>query len=572
MTRPLRRTLQTVLIVTVIPFVAATADVPAIINFQGQVLDAGGVAATGSVTIDIGIWDSGSGGTRIYREQHPNTPLVNGVYNVLIGKGSNAASTLNADTFSAPSRWLELAINGETLTPRQPFSSVAYALQAQRAVNADTVDGIDSAALMPKSGGTFTGAVAVNGPGGNANVSLTSLAGNADRGFIAVRDAGASRVEMYADANGHGAVRLLNSAGNARVVLLAQTNGGSFGTIGASGKTSVLLSSLDNGGSLAALDPNGDVRAFMSLVNGAGNVTTYGPNGSENAQVGPSATNANHGAITAHDDAGDSRASVFVEDSGSGAVTVANTNGGRGAEMRVYATGEGYVHTLGPNGTQNALMSAVIGYPNNGAVAVLDANGNVQAGMLVNSSGRGEMFADVKNFIVDHPTRPGARIVYTSLEGPEVAIYHRGVVALVNGRASIELPEHFTALAKPDSVTVQLTPVSLRSLGLGVEAIGDGRIEIGELHDGTGSYDVHFVVHAVRQGYEERQPVIDAAALQVRSARGAAATPLDLISVPRVTGGPGGGGAAPSRAEKREAVTATAAMLAAGAGTPGGNQ
>ena len=48
---------------------------------------------------------------------------------------------------------LEVLVNGETLEPRQPFSSVAYAFQSQEsqtAADADTLDGLDASALEPE--------------------------------------------------------------------------------------------------------------------------------------------------------------------------------------------------------------------------------------------------------------------------------------------------------------------------------------------------------------------------------------------------------------------------------------
>jgi hypothetical protein len=126
--------------------------------------------------------------------------------------------------------------------------------------------------------------------------------------------------------------------------------------------------------------------------------------------------------------------------------------------------------------------------------------------------------ATVKNFVADHPTRYGFKIVYTSLEGAEAGIYHRGTVSLRQGHAAIELPEHFALLANLDTITVQLTPRSLRSKGVAAGALQEDRIEVGELNGGTGSYDVDFIVHAVRRGFEERQTVVRAERLAPRAA------------------------------------------------------
>jgi hypothetical protein len=243
-------------------------------------------------------------------------------------------------------------------------------------------------------------------------------------------------------------------------------------------------------------DAAGNVRVnATALESGEGLLNTFGPNGRTNTLLSSLVDSPNNGFIGAYAD---------------------------GTERAGLAAGDaGFVRTWGPNGKLNTLMTFLGGKPNNGYVGVYDETGAVQAAMFVNADGEGEIFADKKNFVVDHPRQPGAKIVYTSLEGPEAAIYHRGVVALIKGRATIELPEHFTALAKPDTITVQLTPASFDSQGLGVGEIRDGRIDIGELHKGNGSYEVHFVVHALRRGHEDRAPVISAAEFQGRFAHAA---------------------------------------------------
>ncbi len=148
-------------------------------------------------------------------------------------------------------------------------------------------------------------------------------------------------------------------------------------------------------------------------------------------------------------------------------------------------------------------------------IRLVDDDGNDQVEIYVKPDGdgfRGGITADtasfgVKNFVVEHPTYPDKEIVYTSLEGPEIGMYCRGVVSLDNGRAKIELPDHFTALAIPGTISVSLSPNSLSSKGLAVVSKSIEQVEIGELHDGRGSYDVDYMIFAVRQGYPDYEPV-----------------------------------------------------------------
>jgi hypothetical protein len=64
--------------------------------------------------------------------------------------------------------------------------------------------------------------------------------------------------------------------------------------------------------------------------------------------------------------------------------------------------------------------------------------------------------ASIKNFVIDHPTKPGKKLVHTCLEGPENGVYVRGRVL---NRDFIELPEYWKGLVDETTITVSLTPI-----------------------------------------------------------------------------------------------------------------
>jgi hypothetical protein len=66
----------------------------------------------------------------------------------------------------------------------------------------------------------------------------------------------------------------------------------------------------------------------------------------------------------------------------------------------------------------------------------------------------GGLTALTKSFLIPHPTKPGKKLRYGSLEGPENGVYVRG---RLQGTDCIQLPEYWTELVDPDSITVQLT-------------------------------------------------------------------------------------------------------------------
>lgn len=93
------------------------------------------------------------------------------------------------------------------------------------------------------------------------------------------------------------------------------------------------------------------------------------------------------------------------------------------------------------------------------------ASTNYQTGAIIADGGigvtgnvniNGIMFAVAKNFLIDHPSKPGYKLQYSSLEGPENGVYVRGKVQNSN---LIELPYYWKDLVDKDSISVTLTPI-----------------------------------------------------------------------------------------------------------------
>ena len=84
-------------------------------------------------------------------------------------------------------------------------------------------------------------------------------------------------------------------------------------------------------------------------------------------------------------------------------------------------------------------------------------------------------------------------------------MYVRGTARLVNGRARIELPDHFRKLADEQGMTVQLTPRSAESKGLAAVRVSLDGIEVAELLNGRGNYEFDWRVEAVRKEHRDFQ-------------------------------------------------------------------
>ena len=86
----------------------------------------------------------------------------------------------------------------------------------------------------------------------------------------------------------------------------------------------------------------------------------------------------------------------------------------------------------------------------------------------------GEISATNKSFVIDHPTKSGMKLRYGSLEGPENGVYVRG---RIEGTNVIELPDYWTGLVDPGTITVHLTPIG-RFCNAYVDIIADNKIYI----------------------------------------------------------------------------------------------
>jgi hypothetical protein len=79
-----------------------------------------------------------------------------------------------------------------------------------------------------------------------------------------------------------------------------------------------------------------------------------------------------------------------------------------------------------------------------------------------------------KSFLIDHPTKPGMKLEYGCLEGPEHSVYCRGKVL---NRNYIELPEEWTGLVDETTITVSLTPIGAHQDVI-VKRIGENKVHL----------------------------------------------------------------------------------------------
>ena len=125
------------------------------------------------------------------------------------------------------------------------------------------------------------------------------------------------------------------------------------------------------------------------------------------------------------------------------------------------------------------------------------ASTNTETGALVVNGGvgiNGALNAITKSFVIDHPTKPGKKLRYGSLEGPENGVYIRGKLT---GNNIIELPEYWTKLVDSNSITVSLTPIG-KHQNLYVEDISDNKVVVGNSNVFGKEINCFFTVFAER--------------------------------------------------------------------------
>lgn len=454
-------------------------------TYQGR-LNVSGSAAHGSYDMQFRLFPVPSGGAQIgVTVALNNEPVEDGLFSTDLDFGPGV--------FDGAARYLEIAIRPGTssdpftvLAPRQEIRPTPYAIHAQRA---------DQAAALGN------GLAYVDNP--------SRLIYLNDSALVTLDDLGRLRVAQGVLDGGESGLVTWGPGGTLNLDLTAPLENLETGYVGVA-------------------DSRGAVQSAASIFdNGAGGFLTWGPEDSLNVSIGALDAGPDHGYIGVADERGIIQGDLYVNESGEGVVTlwgfndslnvdissasddpdlgfvgVADANSDYQAAMGIYDTGEGAFYTAGPNGSFNVDISSMTNRPNHGFVGVADDDGILQAGVYVDDDGDGIVFGDFKSFVVDHPSRAGEKIVYVSLEGPEAGIYERGTARLAEGRAVIALPEHFTALADPRSISVQLTPGSFDSLGVGYQRIDDAHIEIRELNGGKGEYDVSYLVQARRAGKE----------------------------------------------------------------------
>ena len=127
----MRRSVVAILVVSAA--VLVFAQMPRIMNYQGKLTDASGVALNGTYSITFRIYDAATGGNLLWY-QTQSVEVVNGLFDVQLDLSINGGDTLK---FDRP-YWITLEVGSDgEMTPREKLAPVGFAF---RAIYADSAE------------------------------------------------------------------------------------------------------------------------------------------------------------------------------------------------------------------------------------------------------------------------------------------------------------------------------------------------------------------------------------------------------------------------------------------------
>lgn len=131
------------------PFLSE-AQAPSIINYQGRLVS-GTNLVNGSVGLSLRLFNVPSGGSSIYEDSNSVT-VVDGLYSTYIGDDTTFGNLQSA--LGNSNVWVEIAVNGVALAPRERMASVPYALNVNAGGIAGTIADANLSANIARLDGT----------------------------------------------------------------------------------------------------------------------------------------------------------------------------------------------------------------------------------------------------------------------------------------------------------------------------------------------------------------------------------------------------------------------------------
>lgn len=123
---------------------SSSAQAPSLINYQGRLLD-GTNLVNGNVALSLRLFNVSSGGSSLYEDSNSVT-VADGLYNTFIG--DHPTNILFLSALTNTTLWIEVAVNGVALSPRDRLASVGYSLTTRGMLLTTN----NSVVMIPSSG------------------------------------------------------------------------------------------------------------------------------------------------------------------------------------------------------------------------------------------------------------------------------------------------------------------------------------------------------------------------------------------------------------------------------------
>ncbi len=125
---------------------SALAAVPQTMTYHGNLSSSGGAPVDAVVEVTFRIYTAEAGGNEVWSEQTSSVDVVEGSFSAVLGATESLEGVFDGDDY-----WLEITIDGESLSPRTPVDSVPYAMKAGSADDAQTLQGMAPGDLSASS-------------------------------------------------------------------------------------------------------------------------------------------------------------------------------------------------------------------------------------------------------------------------------------------------------------------------------------------------------------------------------------------------------------------------------------
>ncbi|MFA6431744.1 MAG: hypothetical protein WCV91_05145, partial [Candidatus Margulisiibacteriota bacterium] len=165
--------------------IPAWSSVPGKLSYEGRLTDTAGNPITTAKTIEFKLYDSLTGGNVIWGpESHSVTPDSQGVFSAILGETVN----MTAAVFNNATRYLELSVAGETLSPRSQIVASGYSFMSANSqgvedgtiTRAKAASGQFVKSIIAGSGVTVSG----DEGSGTGNVTLTATGTGGGTGTV----------------------------------------------------------------------------------------------------------------------------------------------------------------------------------------------------------------------------------------------------------------------------------------------------------------------------------------------------------------------------------------------------